>query len=275
MTLKSSTLTTTLSATLLLGLAPFGHCDLIKQGATYHRDFLAYDTSGNNLTASAASTFVVQQSAAGAAPATITPTITYKGAGHFDLVYTAAIDSTPGSSALIITAPGATQVDINDQVIGFDPASDLGAAALATANTGIGTLTPLVVSGKFSANALSLAPAGSGGGGGIVTGYAAGQDPYTLLMAGAFITIPADHTTSGVPEALTLRQMLAIPLAVPASDNVSTAPVPSSTATTSYYLAGQTPSPATLVYVGTVTYNAAGQQSGRTVKIAQPFPAVQ
>ena len=130
-------LTPALAALTLFGSAVIGHCDLIKAGTTYHRDFLAYDTSGNNLTASAASTFTVQQSVAGAAPIIITPTITYKGAGHFDLVYTPALDATPGSSAIIITAPGATQVDLNDQVVGFDPASDLGAAALATANTGI------------------------------------------------------------------------------------------------------------------------------------------
>ena len=78
----------------------------------------------------------------------------------------------------------------------------------------------------------------------------------------------------GRRETLTFKQMQAILLAVPASDNASTAPAPSSTATTSYYLAGLPAVAANLVYVSTVTYSAAGQQSGRTVKIASPFPSL-
>ena len=153
----------------------------------------------------------------------------------------------------------------------------LSALTARPAQTGdtFGLMSPLVASGKFTSAALSNAPASSGGGTVTVGGYAAGQDPYTLLMAGTFLTIPGDHTTSGTAETLTFKQMQAILLAVPASDNASTAPVPSSTATTSYYLAGLPAVAANLVYVSTVTYNAAGQQTGRTEKIAAPFPSVQ
>ena len=96
----------------------------------------------------------------------------------------------------------------------------------------------------------------------------------SALLGASFLTIPGDHTTSGTAETLTFKQMQAILLAVPGSDNASTAPAASSMATTSYYLAGQPQTTANLVYIGTVTYNASGLPSGRTVKIAQPFPAI-
>ena len=109
-----------------------------------------------------------------------------------------------------------------------------------------------------------------------VGGYAAGQDPATLMFAASFVTIPTTHTTTGVSEVLTWKQFEALSDATLGGDNTTTSPnvVASGTATVTYYLRGQAKVAASVVAVSTVTYDSTKNQIGRQILIAQPFPTV-
>jgi len=241
-----------LALAALASLPLAARADLMKQGSTYNRDILVTDTTGANVNSLASGAFTVTQSQAGGAATTITPTITFKASGHYNVAYTAAMTATLGSSALVITATGATQTDVGDQIVAFDPnGANLGLTNLdaavstrstfaggavasvtapvtlpTTAPTGYGAgagggtaqtgdlfalLNPLVSAGKFTAPALSLAPAGTGGGTVTVAGYAAGQDPATLL-ASSFAAVPASTASvlllKPIKAGLTLGQLL-------------------------------------------------------------------
>jgi hypothetical protein len=105
-----------LTLSVFLAFASSAWADIIKQGSTYNRDIVVTSSSGGNVNSLSSASFTVQQSQAGAAFVTVTPTITFKANGHYTLAYTTAMTSTLGSSALVVTATGALQQDINDQI---------------------------------------------------------------------------------------------------------------------------------------------------------------
>lgn len=107
-----------------------------------------------------------------------------------------------------------------------------------------------------------------------VGGYASGQDPATLVFAGSYLTLPGTATTSGTGEVLTFKQWMALLDAMAGGDNVSTTPVANGTFTVTYYLRGAAHTPGNVVYIGTVSLDANRNQTGRTGKVAQPFPTV-
>ncbi len=98
----------------------------------------------------------------------------------------------------------------------------------------------------------------------------------SALFGASYLTIPAGHTTSGTGETLTYKQWMALGDAVSGGDNSpSGPPVAGGTASVTYYLRGAAKLPANIVAVATVTYDANKNQTGRSVLVAQPFPAVQ
>jgi len=225
-------------ASLPLASLPLAaRADLMKQGATYNRDILVTDTTGANVNSLASGAFTATQSQAGGAPATVTPTITFKASGHYNVAYTAAMTATLGSSALVITATGAVQTDVGDQIVAFDP-NDASLLGL----TGVGTLA--------SQTAL-------------------------INLSSSFVTVPTTGTTTGVGEVLTQKQAQALYLSVASGNNVpSGPPVASGSLTVTYYLVGLPSVAANVVEVATVNYDASRNQTSRTVKIAQPFPSI-
>lgn len=175
------------------------------------------------------------------------------------------------------TVAGGVIVATNGDKTGYTAtASNLPADYLSTAEqtqvTGIKTQTDKIGftgAGPYTVNANATLS-----GNVTIGGYAAGQDPATLLFGASFLTIPASGTTSGVSEVLTTKQMYALLDALPGGDNVSTAPVKSGTSTTTYYLRGAAHTAANITSISTVSYDLNGYQTGRTVKVAQPFPTV-
>lgn len=103
--------------------------------------------------------------------------------------------TTDSYNSMNLAAPGSPVAGSLFALEVADQASSAAAAA---------TLASLVSGGKFTANALSLAPASSGGGAVTVAGYATGQDPATLL-SGSFSTMSS--AISGIPAAVLLRPL--------------------------------------------------------------------
>ena len=205
-----------LALAALASLPLAARADLMKQGAAYNRDILVTDTTGANVNSLSSGAFTVTQSQAGGAATTITPTITFKASGHYNVAYTAAMTATLGNSALVITATGAVQTDVGDQIVAFDPnGANLGLtnldAAVSTRSTFAGgavasVTAPVTVTGTVVASNLpadyqqravavtlpTTAPTGYGAGAG--GGTAQTGDLYALLnplvSAGKF-TAPA------------------------------------------------------------------------------------
>ena len=110
--------------------------------------------------------------------------------------------------------------------------------------------------------------------GGLTTSVAAlPASTVAALFGASFITIPGSNTTTGTGEVLTYKQFLSLSDAVLGGDNTSTVPTASGTAAVTYYLRGQPKIPANVVAVPTVSYDAAKNQTGRVVLIAQPYPS--
>lgn len=108
----------------------------------------------------------------------------------------------------------------------------------------------------------------------ILDGVNRSTDPLAILNS-PFLTLSGASTLSTVGETLTYKQVQALIDSVSGGDNVTSGPpVASGTVTVTYYLRGQAHSASTITQVATVTYDANKQQVSRTVKIAQPFPAV-
>lgn len=144
-------------------LAAFASCflvcqdseaDIIKQSTAYNRDFTVWDSTGNNVTGLTSGQFTVKSSKAGAAFTTITPTITEKANGHYNLAYTSGHTDTLGSLALAITAPGAVQTDLNDQVVAYDPNDP---AALGLSRLDVAVSTRLATAGYTAPDNTNIA----------------------------------------------------------------------------------------------------------------------
>jgi len=154
---------------------------------------------------------------------------------------------TPGTTTLLSRIPGTVAAQTGDAF-----------ARIGAAGAGLTALGPVTVGG-----------------------YAAGQDPATLLFGSTFTTIPANHTivaatglVGSTPLVLTWKQMQALTAAINIGDNTSNPPVVSGTAIFLHYVPGQPKIPANLMYQSTVTYDAAKQQASNTILIASPFPAI-
>ena len=190
--------------------------------------------------------------------------------------------ATLGSSALIITATGAVQTDVGDQIVAFDPnGANLGLTNLDAAVSTRSTFAGGAVASVTGAVGSVTAPVTAGtvtdktGYSATVSGYAAGQDPATLLLSSSFVTVPTTGTTTGVAEVLTQKQVQSLYLSVASGNNVpSGPPVASGSLTVTYYLVGLPSVAANVVEVATVNYDASRNQTSRTVKIAQPFPSI-
>lgn len=112
-----------LSLLALPALAPPVRADtnLIKQSTAWGRDIVVTAADGSNVTGLASGAFTVRQKKTGGTWVTITPTITEGTLGHYTMTETTAMNDTLGPSVYIITAAGAVQVDVADQVVAFDP----------------------------------------------------------------------------------------------------------------------------------------------------------
>jgi len=99
-------------------------------------------------------------------------------------------------------------------------------------------------------------------------------DAATGIMASSFITVPGTSTTSGTQVVLTYKQWMALQDALAGGDTVSTSPVANSTFTVTYYLRGASHTSGNIVSVSTVTLDASKNQTGRTVKVKEPFPSI-
>ena len=175
-----------------------------------------------------------------------TGTLVDTGGGVYDYFPSASETAATGVLKLRVAGSGIQTSDTSAQVVGFDPTdgSLLGLSGVATILT--------------------------------QTSSAVHQADVTASLTGTpFITLPGAATTSGTGMVLTYKQVQALIDSVSGGDNVTSGPpVASGTATVTYYLRGQTHSSSTITEVATVTYDANKQQVSRTVKVAQPFPAV-
>src|ERR1051326_3822520 len=99
------------------------HADLIKQSTAYHRMIYMQDSTTSRSPGVAGLTLTITASKAGGAFASITPTVTDRGGGWYDLAYTSSHTDTLGALALKITGTGADETDVLDQIVAFDPTS--------------------------------------------------------------------------------------------------------------------------------------------------------
>lgn len=134
---------------------PSAHADLIKQSAAYNRTVLMTSTTDHITGATGLTAFTVTLSKAGGTVATITPTITEIGAGRYSVALVTGNTGALGALDMTITATGADPTDSHDQVVAFDPNSDLGAATLVTVNTTT-TNTNAAVAALPAANATAV-----------------------------------------------------------------------------------------------------------------------
>ena len=281
-----NTLKRLLPLTLCLLTVGAAHADLIKTGAAYNRTILVTSSTDHISGATGLTAFTVTLSKAGGAVATITPTVTEIGAGRYSVALVSGNTGTLGALDMTITATGADPTDSHDQVVAFDPNTDLGAATLATVNTttaGTNTLATGIntQTAKIATNAMDSPNEITAQGQAGTTSTAVAALPantaaatVTALLAASFITLPGTATTTGVGEVLTARQITALGDSVSGGDNVTSGPpVASGSATVTYYLRGQVHSSTTITEIATVNYDANKQQVSRTVKIAQPFPS--
>lgn len=96
------------------------HADLIKQAAAYNRTVLM-TSSADHVTGATGLTLTVTASKAGAAYASITPTVTELGNGVYSLALATGSTGTLGALDLHVTATGADPSDTHDQIVAFDP----------------------------------------------------------------------------------------------------------------------------------------------------------
>ena len=204
------------------------HADLIKQSTSYNKVILMVTTADVNVGATGLS-LTIQASKAGGALTTITPTVTELGSGLYSIALTSSHTGTLGALVLHVTGSGAVPSDSLDQVVAFDPTDPaalgltrLDAAMtsratpaqilsntsnlLATDGSGrvtVGTnadKTGYALSQAFPTNFSLLAISGGGAvtagtvsGNVTIGGYAAGQDPATLVWGAS----PSGFLTSG------------------------------------------------------------------------------
>ena len=260
--------------------------DLIKSGAVYNRTVLMTSTADHITGLTGLTTFTVTLSKAGGTAATITPTVTEIGGGRYSVALATGNTGTLGALDMTITATGADPADTHDQVVGFDPTDGSllglsGVGTLANQAAIIAKTSLVATNGMDSPNEVTA----QGNTGTILTqsGTILAQTSSTVRQADVtasltgtpFITLPGAATTSGTGMVLTYKQVQALIDSVSGGDNATSGPpVASGTATVTYYLRGQAHSSSTITEVATVTYDANKQQVSRTVKVAQPFPAV-
>ena len=132
LSLKTLSLGALAAAALCLTALTPARADLIKSGAVYNRTVLMTSTADHITGLTGLTTFTVTLSKAGGTAATITPTVTEIGGGRYSVALATGNTGTLGALDLTITAAGADPADTHDQIVSFDPNSDLGAAALTT-----------------------------------------------------------------------------------------------------------------------------------------------
>jgi len=162
----------------------WARADLIQQGATYNRDIIVTDASGNNVTGLGSNAFTVKISTNGGAQTTVTPTITEKGLGHYNVAYTTAMTGTLGSLSVVITASGAVQTDVADQIVAFNPNDSSLGVLTSTVDSGGGT-TLTVRQALFLSFVASVGKFG--------TATRSASAPYTITVP--FLRL--DGTTTG------------------------------------------------------------------------------
>lgn len=178
-----------LLAFVLCALSPPVSADLLKQSTAFNRTVLLVSSSDHltGLTGQAGSVTVVA-SKAGAAEATITPTVTEIGHGKYKLALTSSHTDTLGDLDLYVTATGSDPADYHDQVVAFDPAD---AAALGLTRLDVAVSSRSTYAGGDTAGTTTLLSRIPG------TVQPQTGDSYARLGAPAGASISAD--IAGVP----------------------------------------------------------------------------
>ena len=222
---------------------------LIKSGAAEPIPIFVVDSTGAPVVGVGAAFTVTVRKPGASAYVAASGTVAEDGNGVYDYTPSAAETTISASKNVllvhaVVTAAATSFGDASAQIVAFDPTTDLGAAVLAIINT--------------------------------QTSSTVRQADVTASLTGTpFITLPGTATTSGTGMVLTYKQVQALIDSVSGGDNVTSGPpVASGSATVTYYLRGQAHSASTITEIATVNYDANKQQVSRTVKIAQPFPAI-
>lgn len=181
-----------LVAVAALALALPARADLIKQGATYNRTVLMTD-SADHISGKTGLTLTVTASKNGGAFASITPTVTERGNGRYNIALTVGNTDTLGALDLQITATGADPTDTHDQVVAFDP-SDAAGLGLSRLDTTVGSrLATGGVVGSVTGAVGSVTSAVTVGTNNDKTGYALTVAPPTLAQITALF--PSNFST--------------------------------------------------------------------------------
>ena len=151
-----------LTAFLAITTLTPAHADLIKQSAAgYARTFLLTQSANALLGATGAAPVIKIRKAGGAYAATTNTATEVDSAndpGRYQVVLTSTEVNTLGLLDYAITGTGANPESAHDQVVGFDPSTDLGAATLATINT-----TTTGTGARVTTAVPNIAPGTSGG----------------------------------------------------------------------------------------------------------------
>jgi hypothetical protein len=178
---------------LLLALTAPCRADLIKQSAAYQRTVLM-TSSSDHVTGATGLALTVTLSKAGAAYASIVPTVTELGAGVYTIALATGNTGTLGALDMHVTATGADPADTHDQIVAFDPndASLLGLTGVATAATQATNVSTLSSNQAAILGRLGT-PTGASIDADILTRLAASA--YTAPLVGS--TPPAWYTQTG------------------------------------------------------------------------------
>lgn len=132
----------------------------LKQSTAYHRMVFMVDSS-DHVTGKASLTLTITSSQGGAAFGSISPTVTDRGSGWYDIALTTTHTNTLGDLCLHITGTGADPSDTRDVIIAWDKATALSSTTVGTVSN-VSDKTGYSLTQTFPTNFSSLSIDGSG-----------------------------------------------------------------------------------------------------------------
>lgn len=169
----------------------------LKQSTAYHRMVFMVDST-DHVTGKASLTLTITSSQGGAAFGSISPTVTDRGSGWYDIALTTTHTNTLGDLCLHITGTGADPSDTRDVIIAWDKATALSSTTVGTVTTVTNAVTAGTVSDK-TGYALTSAydPAKTASQAGDVMKISAGTGANQISLSSGTVTVGTNNDKTG------------------------------------------------------------------------------
>lgn len=169
----------------------------LKQSTAYHRMVFMVDST-DHVTGKASLSLTITSSQGGAAFGSISPTVTDRGSGWYDIALTTTHTNTLGDLCLHITGTGADPSDTRDVIIAWDKATALSSTTVGTVTTVTNAVTAGTVSDK-TGYALTSAydPAKTASQAGDVMKISSGTGANQISLSSGTVTVGTNNDKSG------------------------------------------------------------------------------